>query len=85
MTVVKQLVKSGITVCATIHSPTPYGRLPRPLKYVQFLFRILLAPRFLAPCTKADDLLISHWQLSHRLNEAISFLVPFLRHPDLVT
>ncbi|CAL8464553.1 g4088 [Coccomyxa elongata] len=25
MTVVKQLVKSGITVCATIHSPTPYA------------------------------------------------------------
>lgn len=25
MTVVKQLVKSGITICATIHSPTPYG------------------------------------------------------------
>ena len=25
MTVVKRLVKSGITICATIHSPTPYG------------------------------------------------------------
>jgi ABC-type multidrug transport system ATPase subunit len=24
MTVVKALVKSGITICATIHSPTPY-------------------------------------------------------------
>ena len=26
MTMVKRLVKAGITVCATIHSPTPYGR-----------------------------------------------------------
>ena len=26
MTVVKRLVKSGITICATIHSPTPYGK-----------------------------------------------------------
>ena len=25
MTMVKRLVKTGITVCATIHSPTPYG------------------------------------------------------------
>jgi len=24
MTVVKGLVKDGITICATIHSPTPY-------------------------------------------------------------
>jgi ATP-binding cassette subfamily G (WHITE) protein 2 len=24
MTVVKSLVKSGMTICATIHSPTPY-------------------------------------------------------------
>ncbi len=24
MTVVKGLVKNGITICATIHSPTPY-------------------------------------------------------------
>ena len=24
MTVVKTLVRSGITICATIHSPTPY-------------------------------------------------------------
>ena len=23
---VKRLVKTGITICATIHSPTPYGR-----------------------------------------------------------
>lgn len=25
MTVVKRLVQTGITICATIHSPTPYG------------------------------------------------------------
>ena len=25
MTVVKRLVHTGITICATIHSPTPYG------------------------------------------------------------
>ena len=24
MTVVKSLVKTGMTICATIHSPTPY-------------------------------------------------------------
>ena len=30
MTIVKRLVKTGITVCATIHSPTPYGGALRP-------------------------------------------------------
>lgn len=38
MTVVKQLVKSGITICATIHSPTPYGMptAPRAVKGGQY-------------------------------------------------
>lgn len=48
MTVVKRLVKTGITICATIHSPTPYGAALLVIYHISMLLKrcVTMAERF---------------------------------------